>query len=131
MTTKIHKFSAPGPVPEPPADRLIQEKQVLSYRPMLSRSILLAARRQGIITWTEGKQGSAWYRLADVDDFLKREKEFRCQDPGRKPCSNSTANGSGGKSESHSSTGTGMMRPLDIAVAQASARRILGKQSGA
>lgn len=125
---EVTRFPAEARSPAPAPDQLIAEKQVLSLRPFLSRGELLAARRQGLITWTEGKQHSPWYRLADVDDYVSRERERKCQGQDKRPSSNLTASGSAERSESPSSTGTGTIRPRDIAVARASAQRILAKQ---
>lgn len=107
---------------------LIKEKQVLSLRKCLSHGLLLAARRQGIITWTEGNQHNAWYALADVDVFIRDYLTSICRAPDKKPSLNSADSGSAAKSESHPYIATGTMRAQVIAVAQASAPAILKPQ---
>jgi hypothetical protein len=109
---------------EPPKDRLIPEAEVLSHRPMLAVGLLLAARKAGTITWTKGKRNSAWYRLSDVDAYIK-QRESRCRAPEQTRYSNSADNGSDASRAGKGSGVTGMTPELVEAAALASAQRIL------
>src|SRR5690242_14129460 len=89
--TNVHQLF-PGPPPDPPAGTLIPEDQVLRYRPTLAKSLLLAARKANKITYTKGARGTVWYRLPDVDAYLKT-RETQCQ--GRAPDAYSNSAGTG------------------------------------
>jgi hypothetical protein len=124
MSAKIHKFPGAQTLPEPPADRLISEAEVLVWRPILAAGLLLAARKAGNITWTRGKRNSAWYRLADVDAYIK-QRESQCRAHAQTRYSNSADNGSAESPAGKDSGVTGMTPELAEAVALASARKIL------
>jgi hypothetical protein len=130
MTAKIPNLSPCDEMEVAKADSLFSENQVLALRPCLARGLLLAARKAGIITWTPGKRHSAWYRLADVDAFLKT-REQQCHALGHAPSSNSADNGSPKNPVGPGSTVSGMTPALAEHAGRASAHRILGKQNSA
>ncbi len=126
MSATITKFPSVQTRPqEPPGDRLISETDVLQNRPMLARGILRGARKTGRIRWTRGKRGSAWYTLADVDAYLRQEREIPCRVQKREPYSNSADNGLAESLDGQAFTDTGMTPELVASVALASAQRIL------
>lgn len=47
--TNVHPlFPGAAAPPDPPRDKIISEAEVVVYRPMLSRSLLLAARKAAL-----------------------------------------------------------------------------------
>src|SRR5690242_12642059 len=69
----------------PPNDDLISESEVLRRRPVLSKAQLVSARQRQLIRWTKGKRGSAWYRISDVDAYIKTHMEIQCHNPASTP----------------------------------------------
>jgi hypothetical protein len=67
----------PGARRSPATDEWLDEPTVLELRPMLSLTQLRGARKAKAITWTRGKRGAAWYRLADVDAFIAARHTLR------------------------------------------------------
>lgn len=127
--TNVHQlFPTPGPDPAP--DTLIAEDQVLRYRPALAKSLLLAARKAKKITFTTGARGTVWYRLPDVDAFLKT-RETQCLGHAPDPSLKLTDTGSRKSQAGTGSTISGMTRELAEHVAEASAQEILGKPKSA
>jgi len=127
MSGKVHQFPGAAIPPEPPKDRLISEAEVVKFRPILSRGLLLAARKADLIAWTEGRQHTAWYTLADVDAYLETKK---------KPClglnpdrsSSLVDNGSQPSQAAPASIVSGMTPEMVERVGLASAQEILGKR---
>lgn len=75
MTATVLPFEGAAKRPaDPPADALIPEREVIVYRPCLAVSLLREARKAGMVAWTRGKRGTAWYTLEDVDSFLNTRK---------------------------------------------------------
>src|SRR5665213_4486994 len=106
-----------SPSPEPDPNSLISEKDVLFYRPALSKGRLLAARKAGIIVWTSGKRHSAWYRLAGVDAYLKSHLEQPCRAQEEKPSLHLVDSGSLKNLSVPASTVSGMTPELEELVA--------------
>ena len=95
MTASIHQLRPANARPaDPPPDTLVYEAEIVLYRPCLALGLLRGARKAGLIAWTRGKRGSAWYTLADIDAFLETRKMPICHAQNPIPCSNSAASGS-------------------------------------
>src|ERR1051326_5935415 len=93
----------PFPAAAPNADELVAEPDVLRLRKCLACGTLREARKNGKITWTRGKRGTAWYRLADVDRFIQAELERKCPGPVVPHSSNSADIGSDANPENKTS----------------------------
>jgi hypothetical protein len=128
--TNVHELRPGHAGQEPGPDVLISEDQVLRWRPMLAKSLLLGARKLKKITHTIGSRGSIWYRLRDVDAFLKT-REQQCQGLAPDPSSNSADIGSQKSPAAPGSIASGMMPELAEHAAEASAHRILGTHKSA
>jgi hypothetical protein len=108
---------------------LIAEADALTKWPALSKSGLRAARHTGRIAWVRGKRGSAWYRLSAIETFIQQELEQPCRARAYDHSLRSLTNGSPMTQDRHSSIDSGLSLELEELVAQASAQRILKKQS--
>jgi hypothetical protein len=106
------------------ADELISENEVLRLRQSLAKAHLRDARKLGIIRWTKGKRGSAWYRLTDVDAFIQNYREFQCRNLASVRSLSWETNGSQTIPTAECSTVSGLSPELVEHVAQASARLI-------
>lgn len=124
--TNIHELRPGFSGIEPGPDELISENQVLRWRPALAKSLLLGARKLKTITWTKGSRGSAWYRLRDVDAFLKT-REKQCQGLAPDPSLNSGDNGLPKTPGAAATTVSGMTPTMVEHVALVSAREISKK----
>ena len=121
-----NSLSSEGLVPrlEPNPDELISESEVLRLRPVVAKTHLRVARKRGIIRWTKGKRGSAWYRLTDVDAYLKTYREIQCPNPEKIRSMNWADSGSQPSPIAECSIDFGLSREQEEHVAQALARRI-------
>lgn len=108
--------SAPSP------DELLSEEKILELRPLLSSGRLREARNAKKITWSKGKRQHPWYRLADVDAYIRKFMEQPCLVEESDPSSSSEANGS--HPEQQTSTVSGMTPELEERVAKTSAQQI-------
>jgi hypothetical protein len=111
------------------SEPLISETEALARWPALSKSGLRSARHAGRIAWVRGKRGSAWYRPSAIETFIQQELEQPCRARAHDHSLLSQTNGSPTTQDRHSSIASGLSQELEERVAQASAQRILRKQS--
>jgi hypothetical protein len=109
-------------------EALLSEADVLKRWPALSKSKLLAARKDKRIGWVRGKRGAAWYRPSAIEIFITQELEQPCRDHAHETFLNSAANGSPRNPADPATTASGMTQELAERAGQASAKRILSGQ---
>lgn len=75
-------------------DAPIYESDVVDKYPLLTVSMLRAARRRGRISWIRGKQGRAYYLPSDIEAYILSDLGVPCQSQEPAPSSNSAGSGS-------------------------------------
>jgi hypothetical protein len=108
MSDNVIPFPSAAPGPE----ELLSEERILELRACLSAARLRAARKAGTITWTTGKRKSPWYRLTDVDLFIRQTLERKCRDLALPPSLNSGITGSQESQGNPTSTAIGLTPEL-------------------
>jgi hypothetical protein len=113
-----------APAPLTTVEPLIAEADVLKQWPVLSRALLLAARKQGRIAWVRGKRGSPFYRPSAIEEFIHKELEQPCRAHAHDHSLNSAANGSPTTQHPDSSIVSGLSPVLEEHAARAYAQKI-------